>query len=373
MATETAAVDVRNLDTVEISKTLLAEIMDKSQAPAAFTMVPKDLEEAREYAAIISKSSLCPADYRGKLEDIIIAIQYGLELGLKPLQALQCIAVINGRPTIWGDGALAVVLASGLVEDFKELSVSDALLADKGHCIIKRKGRASAIDVSFSREDAETAKLWGKAGPWTNYPGRMMQMRARGFALRDGFADVLKGLAIAEEIRDLDLVSTPVTAQILDDALKAPRRKSEAAPLLVPDQDPKPSSAAAATKAATAPADHKPATPGKGNWEGVISRVEPISYAMKDQKTKKPTGKTGTWFKLHAADGQTFATFSESHAEVASTGAATKSVLRIAWEKSNGKENLKVNSIEPVMVSTALGQQEQNGDDDLPFEPGSNG
>ena len=46
----------------------------------------------------------------------MIAIMHGLEVGLSPLSALQRIAVINGRPTIWGDGALALVKASGLCE-----------------------------------------------------------------------------------------------------------------------------------------------------------------------------------------------------------------------------------------------------------------
>jgi hypothetical protein len=51
--------------------------------------------------------------------------------------------------------------------------------------------------------DAKAAKLWGKAGPWTDYPKRMMKFRARGFLLRDQFGDILKGLRTAEEARDM--------------------------------------------------------------------------------------------------------------------------------------------------------------------------
>jgi hypothetical protein len=50
--------------------------------------------------------------------------------------------------------------------------------------------------------DAKAAKLWGKSGPWTDYPRRMLKFRARGFVLRDVFGDVLKGLRTAEEVRD---------------------------------------------------------------------------------------------------------------------------------------------------------------------------
>jgi hypothetical protein len=55
---------------------------------------------------------------------------------------------------------------------------------------------------TFSVADAKRAKLWFKAGPWTTYPDRMLQMRARGFAIRDTFPDALRGVIIAEEAQD---------------------------------------------------------------------------------------------------------------------------------------------------------------------------
>jgi hypothetical protein len=68
-------------------------------------------------------------------------------------------------------------------------------------CVAKRKGR-KPVTARFSVEDAKRAGLWGKQGPWSAYPKRMMQMRARGFALRDAFPDVLKGMITAEEAQD---------------------------------------------------------------------------------------------------------------------------------------------------------------------------
>jgi len=38
--------------------------------------------------------------------------------------------------------------------------------------------------------------LWGKGGPWTNYPRRMLQMRARALCIRDSFADALHGFCV---------------------------------------------------------------------------------------------------------------------------------------------------------------------------------
>jgi len=68
-------------------------------------------------------------------------------------------------------------------------------------CTIKRRGEPEVVQ-SFSLEEAKRAGLTGKQGPWTQYPKRMLQMRARGFALRDAFPDALRGVVSAEEARD---------------------------------------------------------------------------------------------------------------------------------------------------------------------------
>jgi hypothetical protein len=69
-------------------------------------------------------------------------------------------------------------------------------------CTVWRKGGTKHTQ-SFSQADAQKAGLWGKSGPWTQYPKRMLQMRARGFALRSQFADALAGLITREEAEDM--------------------------------------------------------------------------------------------------------------------------------------------------------------------------
>lgn len=160
-------------------------------------MVPNSIESAWRLSEVIAASGMAPKTYGTDPNKIMVGMLAGMEIGLTPFAALQSIAVINGNPSLWGDGALALVLASNLVEDMDE---SDD--GETATCIIKRAGRATQIVRSFSNADAQKAGLKGKAGPWTQYPARMRQMRARAFALRDGFPDVLKGLRVAEETRD---------------------------------------------------------------------------------------------------------------------------------------------------------------------------
>ena len=165
-------------------------------------IVPADVDQAWRLATIIATADMAPKAYRKDPNAIMIGIMHGMEVGFTPMAALQSIAVINGMPTIWGDGALALVRASGLLEDFDELyeGEGDGLTAV---CICKRRDQASPIRRTFSMDDANAAGLKGKQGPWSQYPRRMLQMRARSWALRDGFADVLRGLGVAEEARDM--------------------------------------------------------------------------------------------------------------------------------------------------------------------------
>lgn len=163
-------------------------------------IVPQDFDGAYRIANAVVRAGMAPKGLDTP-EKAMVAIMHGMEVGFTPMAALQSIAVVNGRPAIWGDGAIGLVQASGLMESIRETADGEGD-AKTATCVVKRKGNPDPIIGKFSVADARKAGLWGKAGPWTQYPDRMLQMRARGFALRDGFSDVLRGLGIAEEVQD---------------------------------------------------------------------------------------------------------------------------------------------------------------------------
>ena len=193
---------------------VLAKFEPKGIRP--YSLAPQSFEDAVRFADLVCKSDLVPKDYKNNPGNVLVAVQMGAEIGLAPLQAIQNIAVINGRPSVWGDAALALVRASSLCE-----FVTERLDGNVATCTCKRRGETEPIVRTFSEADAKRAGLWGKSGPWTQYPQRMLQLRARAFALRDAFPDVLRGLAVAEEVRDY-VPATPATVSPLPPALPEP-------------------------------------------------------------------------------------------------------------------------------------------------------
>lgn len=168
---------------------------------SGFSLQPRNLPEAMQMADMLAKSQMVPKCYQGKPQDTLVAMMMGSELGLNPIQSLQNIAVINGKPSIYGDAMLALVqnhpAFGGIKESFDDKTMTAT-------CTVWRKGGEQHTQT-FSQGDAKAAGLWGKSGPWTQYPKRMLAFRARGFALRNQFADALAGLISREEAEDMPI------------------------------------------------------------------------------------------------------------------------------------------------------------------------
>ena len=163
-------------------------------------IIPQSMDDAYRLGKAICMAGTAPKGMDTP-EKCMIAIMRGMEVGLSPMQAIDKIAIVNGRPVIWGDGALGLVRGSGLCEFIRESIRGEGDKRVAG-CVVKRRGEPDEVTRTFSVSDARKAGLWGKSGPWSQYPDRMLQMRARAFALRDVFADVLGGLYLREEFEE---------------------------------------------------------------------------------------------------------------------------------------------------------------------------
>lgn len=149
---------------------------------------------------------------------IFAALVLGAELGMTPGQSLRWVAVINGRPSVYGDGILSVARADpnfkGIRSWFElDGAMLDGPLIEKGKlgdfpdsytacCEVSMKEGPPQVE-RFSVGMAKLANLWGKAGPWSSYPHRMLAARARSYALRDSCPAALGGVLTPEEATEI--------------------------------------------------------------------------------------------------------------------------------------------------------------------------
>lgn len=218
------------VDPPPVPSTEIVPVPRESKTPVAIGIAPATLDEAWRLAQNLSRSGLVPKAYQGKPSDVLVAVLMGAEVGLSPTTALQSIAVVNGRPGLYGDGLLAVVTAApsfaGRDAYLEVESVTgapllrvDALTADdlkrdttRAVAEFRRRGHADPFVATFSIADAKRAGLWTKEGPWQTYPQRMLLWRAIDFAARAAFPDVLKGIRSALELADLPVDPDPAPA-----------------------------------------------------------------------------------------------------------------------------------------------------------------
>jgi hypothetical protein len=338
-----------------------------------FDMRPKSLTEAMEFSKLMAKSQLVPDQYKDKPQDILIAVQMGAELGLSPLQSVNSIAVINGRPTMWGDAVLAVVQRANVLDPnfgnggIVELQPDEAKEKGYGECEIKRKGWEKTLLRRFTREMAEKAGLYERSkgrgrgdGPWITYEGRMLQMRARSWALRDGCADVLKGLRVGEEEQDwvtvgrtqegheLSIPRARVQAGQVDEFLQESTRNGER------------------RSVANGGGGRTQISQGASESQVWTGTLESIPFKDGTTKSGRNKGKPYRKYTVKGSGGFEATTFDRDLIEgLKEKGIGKGSEVEIEW--STDKYGKKVESIEPHIPETA--ETENGGEGDGLFDP----
>lgn len=198
-----------------------------------FTQMPRTESEAYAFCRRVATSMFCPKAFKPEqflkkiqtyekdeakaralaleesIGNIFVCFMYGCSLELQPLQALQGIAVVNGIPSLYGDLLYAICKSRAKVQVTESWDDNNKV----AYCRVERPGYQpveqsfgfnDAIFAGLMVQDPKTGYLRGnKEGPWSAYPKRMCQMRARSLALRDQCPDLLRGLAIYEEAADI--------------------------------------------------------------------------------------------------------------------------------------------------------------------------
>lgn len=157
-------------------------------------------------------------EQRQTIARIASRIVTGLEAGLPPSTAARGLYEVNGRVAWYAETLRGLLFSRGVVplddEDAINIYIENEPEPDvprrewpasvAGVASIRRTGWKKPKVVRFTVGDARTAKLWDKAGPWQEYPKRMLQERAFAYWCRDYAPDVTMNLPIVSEALDMD-------------------------------------------------------------------------------------------------------------------------------------------------------------------------
>ena len=177
---------------------------------AVSNLMPQTQAEKYEMASVLCKSGLIPSGLNSP-EKVFVALQWGHELGLSPMVAVNNVAVINGKPTLSADIMSAVVKRSPEYGGIKWIEMSDT----KAECEITRilpNGEKEVQRSSFTMDDDVKAGLAGR-DVWKKYPRRMLKHRCLSYGLKDVFPDLLAGLYDPEEMESVQSEKTAPTTE----------------------------------------------------------------------------------------------------------------------------------------------------------------
>lgn len=233
-------------------------------APAptpGFSYIAAGLQERADYIARLAPSTILPTAYRGNAANAFVAAETGAALGLEPLQALASIAVINGRATLSSDLMAAVIRRAGhtlrIVENSPESVTATLIRADD---------KKFEFTVTWDKDKAVKAGLWGQRGPWAQYPTQMLRARAITEVARQGASEALMGMIYSPEDFGATITDTGevLEAEVIDDT-----------PTPAPSK-PRPASKPAAAPSQPAPLG-KPLTPAQAS---VAKGLETLSFTQ---------------------------------------------------------------------------------------------
>lgn len=210
-------------DTKEI---VLAEpTTDYSIQPrSVIDITPQQYEVLWGVAKVYAASVFSGSKSMGKAmtpNDAFVALMLGIELGFKPMTALQHISVVQGKPSLDGKGMLAVIHASGLLKDMK-------VEGDSKQCkVTMTRSNGITHSASFTIEQAKSAGLVKNGGAWEKYPERMLEWRCVAFCARVLFPDVIGGVYTPEELADNVLVEPDGAMTIVSDTKSRDQLREE--------------------------------------------------------------------------------------------------------------------------------------------------
>lgn len=171
---------------------------------------------AYQMAQALATSTIVPVQFQKNPSNCLIAIEQAQRLSISPMQVMQNMYVINGKPSFSSSFLIAMINASGKYD--MELQYEEE--TDKNGkpcactCWTTKEGRrvdGIKITVDMAEKEGWTKKSGSK---WLTIPQVMLRYRAAAFFARMNCPELALGMYTKEEYEDLNEIKVEKKADI---------------------------------------------------------------------------------------------------------------------------------------------------------------
>ena len=195
------------------------------QPVGVFTSIA-NFEDYQRMAKVFVNSNLVPASFKGDMGACLIALNMANRMGADPLQVMQSLYVVHGKPSFSSAFLIACFNQCGRFttiryEEFGERNTDG--WGCKAYTTEKATGELiEGVAVTIGMAKAEG--WYNKAGSkWKTMPELMMRYRSATFLIRSVAPEIALGFQTTEEVRDVIDVTNQSTviggAPSLDDVV----------------------------------------------------------------------------------------------------------------------------------------------------------
>lgn len=173
-------------------------------------------EQAFSVASMLAKSDLLPSHFKGKVENVFIALQLAYRMKLDPFMLMQGCYIVHNRPGFEGKFIIALINKSGLFND--PLAFEYGGSGEDRYVIASavRRSTGKKLELRFALRTAVSEGWVKNNAKWRSMEDQMMAYRAGAFFGRLHCPEILLGFQTVDELEDIapprHVESTPVNA-----------------------------------------------------------------------------------------------------------------------------------------------------------------
>lgn len=190
-----------------------------STADGVFTGI-QQFENAQRIAKALASSALVPKEYQGQtgLANTLVAMEIAGRMNLSPLQVMQNLHIIHGRPSWSSQFIIAMINGCGRFTplDYNVSGEGDSLscFAYATEIATGKELRGPVVTMAMAKREGWATKSGSK---WQTMPDLMVRYRAAAFWGRLYVPEFLVGMKTQEEVVDIEEVQVTEQPSIVDD------------------------------------------------------------------------------------------------------------------------------------------------------------